>query len=219
MTTKFTPLTENLYSYAIDNWLREDAVLAELREETARLPMSRMQIAPDQGQFMGLLVSLLGASKILEIGTFTGYSALTMARALPEAGKLVCCDVSEEWTEIARKYWQKADLTHKIHLHIAPAKETLSRLVESEAGTFDLAFIDADKENYDEYYEHCLCLIKQGGVILLDNVFWGGSVIDETIQDADTIAIRQMNKKIHTDDRVDISILPIGDGLTIVRKK
>lgn len=219
MTSKFTPLSDNLYAYLVENWLREDTVLAQLRKETAGLEMARMQIAPLQGQFMSLLVTMLGAKKILEIGTFTGYSALAMARALPQEGSIVCCDISEEWTNIALKYWHRAKVDSKIQLRLAPALDTLDDLLKTEAHSFDLAFIDADKENYDSYYEKCLELLKPGGVLLLDNVFWGGSVTDASDQEKDTIAIRHINRKIHDDDRVEIAIVPIADGLTIARKK
>lgn len=219
MSTKFTDLTEELYSYTLDNWLREEPVLRELRDETANLEMARMQIAPDQGQFMALMVTLLGAKKILEIGTFTGYSALAMAKSLPDDGKITCLDVSEEWTNIAKKYWLKAGVDTKIDLKIGPAVESLNEMLSSHKASFDLAFIDADKENYNNYYELCLSLLKPGGAIMLDNVFWGGSVCDQSDQDIDTIAIRDINQKIKNDGRVDIAIVPIGDGLTIARKK
>ena len=219
MTIKCTPVDEPMYAYLIANWLREDDVLRQLREETSQLEMAMMQIAPDQGQLMALLAKLIGAKRILEVGTFTGYSALAMAQVIPDDGEVVCCDISEEWTTIAKKYWQLAGVDSKINLHLAPALETLNKLCQDQKSTFDLAFIDADKENYDNYYENTLELLKSGGVVLLDNVFWGGSVVDQSDQRVDTKAIRRINKKIHQDERVDISIITIGDGLTVERKK
>ena len=194
-------------------------MLSDLRAETAKLvERAQMQIAPDQGQLMAFLIALTGASKIIEIGTFTGYSALVMAQAIPADGKVVCLDISTEWTDIGKKYWQRAGVMEKIDLHIAPALETLNKLLPLEENTFDMAFIDADKANYDAYYEHCLRLLKIGGIVMLDNVFWGGSVCDENDQSEDTVAIRALNKKIHSDNRVELAIIHIGDGLTIAKK-
>lgn len=219
MSPKYTPVTDSLSEYIQQNWLRETDVLKALREETAQLEMSVMQIAPDQGQFMALLVKMLGAKNIIEIGTFTGYSALAMAQALPEDGKIVCCDLSEEWTAIAKRYWRQAGVEHLIDLRLAPALESLNQFLPANQAQFDMAFIDADKSNYENYYEKCLELLKPGGVVLLDNVFWGGSVVDKNDQELDTVAIRQINAKIKADDRVEIAIVPIGDGLTMARKK
>ncbi len=219
MSPKYTPITDSLMEYIDENWLRENSILKQLREETAILPMARMQIAAEQGQFMALLVQMLGVKNIIEIGTFTGYSALVMAQAMPEEGRITCCDVSEEWTAIAQKYWQRAKVDHKINLQLAPALDTLEALLPQKQASFDLAFIDADKANYDNYYEKCLELLKPGGVVLLDNVFWGGSVADQSDLEPDTNAIRDVNRKIHLDHRVSISIVPIGDGLTLARKK
>ena len=219
MSPKHTQITESLGQYIAQNWLRENAILKALREETAQMPEARMQIAADQGQLMALLVKMLGAQRIVEVGTFTGYSALVMAQAMPDTGEIVCCDVSEHWTAIARKYWQQAGVEQKITLKIGPALETLQALLSAYAEPFDMAFIDADKENYGQYYELCLRLLKPGGVILLDNVFWGGSVVDDSDQTPDTQAIREINARIHADNRVDIAIVPIGDGLSVVRKK
>lgn len=219
MTKKITPVTEPLYKYMLDNWVRQSEILNQLVIETAELELARMQISPEQGQFMSLLVRLSGALKIIEIGTFTGYSALAMASALPDNGTITCCDLSEEWTAIARKYWQKAGVSHKVKLILGPARKTLDELLCQEAGSYDMAFIDADKENYQHYYEQCLRLLKPGGVILIDNVFWGGTVMDRQVLDVDTVAIREINEFIHNDQRVDIAIVPVGDGLSMARKK
>mgnify|MGYP001495163721 CR=1 FL=1 len=220
MSTRTLALNDALYRYLLDNSLREPEILARLRSETAKHPMNRMQISPEQGQLMALLVRLLGAKKTLEVGVFTGYSSLVVALALPPDGKLIACDVSEEYTTIARRFWQEAKVADKIDLQLGPAVETLDRLLEQgEAGTFDFAFIDADKSNYDAYYERALHLVRVGGVIAIDNVLWSGDVADPSVQDARTNAIRQLNQKIHQDDRVLISLLPIGDGLTLAMKQ
>jgi predicted O-methyltransferase YrrM len=218
MSKTITQIDDNLYQYMLDNWLREDALLRQLREETATLEMAAMQISPDQGQFMQFMVQCLGAKKIVEIGTFTGYSALAMAQVLPDDGLIICCDLSEEWTAIGRKYWRQAGVADKIDLRLAPALDTLDDLRANASGHFDFAFIDADKSNYDSYFESCLELIRPGGVIAIDNVFWGGSVVDDSQQDEDTAAIRALNKKLQGDNRVSLSIVPIGDGLTLARK-
>ena len=211
-------LTDQLLAYLHKVSLREAEPLRRLREETARLPMAGMQISPDQGQFMALLVRLIGARRCLEIGTFTGYSSLAVALALPAEGRVVCCDVSEEYTAIARRAWASAGIAAKIELHIAPARTTLNKLrAAGQRGSFDFAFIDADKESYDDYYEASLELVRQGGLIAIDNVLWNGAVADEKQQDADTNALRALNRKLHDDQRVDISMLPIGDGLTLAR--
>ena len=213
-------LNSQLYEYLLSVSLREAEVLTKLRQETAQHPMARMQISPEQGQFMAILVSLMGAKKTLEIGVFTGYSATAVALVLPEEGKLVACDTSEEYTSIARKYWQQANIAHKIELHIAPAIETLDRLIDNGEGeTFDFAFIDADKSNYDSYYEKSLQLVRKGGLIAIDNVLWGGKVADLTRQDHRTNSIRALNQKIYQDSRVNLSLIPIGDGLTLALKK
>ncbi|CAN1210798.1 hypothetical protein TUMEXPCC7403_11410 [Tumidithrix helvetica PCC 7403] len=217
---KFTSLDDRLHNYLLSVSLREPSVLSALREETAQHVMSNMQIAPEQGQFMALLVQLIGAVKTLEIGVFTGYSSLSVALALPEHGKVIACDVSEEYTSIARRYWERAEVTHKIDLQIAPAVETLDRLLaEGQANSFDFAFIDADKENYDNYYERSLQLIRPGGLIAIDNVLWNGRVLDAQTQDSDTIAIRKLNEKLHQDQRITLSLLPISDGLTLAHKR
>lgn len=219
MSKKILSITDDFYQYMLSNWLREDDLLLELRQETAKLDMAAMQISPDQGQFMAFIVKLMDARNILEIGTFTGYSALAMAQATHHDCKIICCDMSEEWTSIARRYWNRSDVAHKINLHLAPALETLQSLINDDVTTFDFSFIDADKANYDNYYEACLSLTRPGGIIAIDNVFWGGSVADNNAQDDDTSAIRTLNSKLKTDDRIDLSIVPIGDGLTLARKR
>ncbi len=212
-------LEQNLYDYLLSVSLREPIILTQLRQETSQLPMSRMQISPEQGQFMALLVKLIGAKKTLELGVFTGYSSLVVALALPADGKIVACDVSEEYTSIARRYWQQAGVADKIDLHIAPALETLdSLLAAGEAGTFDFAFIDADKGNYENYYERSLELIRPGGLIAIDNVLWSGKVADPEIQDNQTNKIRAFNRKLHQDSRITLSLVPIADGLTLAIK-
>jgi predicted O-methyltransferase YrrM len=211
-------LTDELVAYIHKVSLREAEPLRLLREETAKLPMAGMQISPDQGQFMALLVRLIGARRCLEIGTFTGYSSLAVALALPPDGRVVCCDVSEEYTAIARRAWASAGVAAKVELHLAPARATLDRLREAgQRGSFDFAFIDADKENYDAYYEASLELVRPGGLIAIDNVLWSGAVADSKRQDADTKALRALNLKLRDDERIDLSMLPIGDGLTLAR--
>ena len=219
MATKTIRLDDRLYNYLQSVSVREPEILRLLREETARHPMKAMQIAPEQGQFMALLVKLLGAKKTLEVGVYTGYSSLAVALALPPEGKLVACDINEEYTAIARRYWEKAGVANKIDLHIAPAIETLEGLLaQGEADTFDFAFIDADKSNYDNYYELALKLIRPGGLIAIDNVLWGGDVADPEVKNTRTIKIRALNQKIHQDKRVTMSLVPIGDGLTLALK-
>lgn len=216
--TRFFP--ESLQHYIFEHSVRDQEILAALREETAREPMARMQIAPDQGQFMALLVQAIGAKRCLEIGVFTGYSALAVALALPEDGRIICCDTSEEWTAVARRYWQRAGVAHKIDLHLAPALETLDKLLAAgEAGGYDFAFIDADKENYGNYYERCLKLLRRGGLIAVDNTLWSGAVADPTDQEPSTQALRAFNDALHHDERVAISLVPIADGLTLALKR
>jgi caffeoyl-CoA O-methyltransferase len=220
MTGKSLGLSEPLHDYLLSVSLREPEVLRSLREETSRHPERIMQTTPDQGQFLALLVQLIGATKTLEIGVFTGYSSLAVALALPEAGQVIACDVSEDYTAIARRYWQQAGVAHKIALHLAPALETLDRLLaEGQAGTFDFAFIDADKGNYWNYYERSLQLLRPGGLIAVDNVLWGGEVINPDNQSPNTLAIREFNQKIHQDNRVSLSMIPVSDGLTLARKR
>ncbi|MDH5176223.1 MAG: class I SAM-dependent methyltransferase, partial [Gammaproteobacteria bacterium] len=198
----------------------EAPVLRALREETAALTQRSMQIAPEQGQFMALLVRLLRARRCLEIGVFTGYSSLATALALPADGRIVACDVSEEWTAIARRYWEQGGVAHKIDLHIAPATSTLDALLQTgQSGTFDLAFIDADKTNYLAYYERTLQLLRPGGLVLIDNTLWSGRVADPAVNDPDTVALRELNDTLLRDERVDLSLLPVGDGLTLALKR
>ncbi|NJP11963.1 MAG: methyltransferase domain-containing protein [Leptolyngbyaceae cyanobacterium RU_5_1] len=220
MTNKNLGLSDPLYDYLKSVSLREPDVLAQLRQETAQHLMSVMQIAPEQGQFMALLVQLMGAKKTLEVGVFTGYSALAVALALPSDGKVTACDVSDEYTAIARRYWQQAGVADKIDLHIAPALETLDRLLANgQENTFDFAFIDADKSNYDNYYERALQLVRPGGLIAIDNVLWSGDVANPQIQDTRTHAIRALNQKLHHDQRVVLSMVAIADGLTLALKR
>lgn len=216
-TLSFTPL---LYQYYQAMTLREPVVLQQLRAATQKLHGANMQICPEQGQFMALLIELLGAKKTLDIGTFTGYSALVVALALPENGKVVTCDISSETTQIARSFWEQAGVAHKIESRLGPALETLQNLLEKgEVETFDFAFIDADKANYLHYYEQCLMLLRQGGLMAIDNVLWGGDVADENVNDKQTTQIRLLNEKILQDERVTMSMIPIGDGLTLARKR
>lgn len=213
-------LDDQLYDYLLSVSLRDNPVQSALRAETDQLEMGIMQVSADQAQFMALLVKLLGARQALEIGTFTGYSALAIAQALPADGKLIACDTSEEWTNTARRYWRQAGVADKIELRLAPARETLTTLLNAgQAGSFDFAFIDADKQSQKDYYELCLQLIRPGGLIAIDNVLWGGSVADPTNQQDDTRAIRALNTFLHSDERVDVSLVPIGDGLTLARRR
>jgi caffeoyl-CoA O-methyltransferase len=215
---KFIPLTPKLYEYAVAHGHNGDPIRAELAAETAKLGrVSGMQIAAEQGTLMGILAAAIGARSAVEVGTFTGYSALCVARALPADGKLLCCDVNEEWTSLGRRYWERAGVANKITLKLAPAAETLKALPASH--TFDFAFIDADKTNYAIYYEEILKRMRPGGLILLDNVLWSGGVIDDSRQDADTQALRKINDFIAKDTRVEAVMLAVADGLTIVRRK
>jgi caffeoyl-CoA O-methyltransferase len=212
-------LSEDVRRYLLSVSVREPDILARLRQETARLPMAMMQITPEQGQFMGLLVRLLQARRCLEVGTFTGYSALWVALALPDDGRLTACDVSAEWTAIGRRYWEEAGVAAKIDLQLAPALETLDRLISrGDSGQFDFAFIDADKENYWNYYERTLRLLRPGGLMAIDNTLWSGRPADPDEHDATTSAIRAFNARVHSDRRVQISMLPLGDGVTLVWK-
>jgi predicted O-methyltransferase YrrM len=220
MSTAQTGVAEDLAEYIRSVTLREPEILKRLREETAKLPNAMMQISAEQGQFMGMLIRLLGAKLTLEVGVFTGYSSMVVALALPDDGKIIACDVSEEYTSMARRYWREAGVDHKVALRLAPAVETLEGLLaEGRSGTFDFAFIDADKENYDRYYERALKLLRPGGLIAVDNVLWHGKVLDQSVQDADTRAIRALNEKLHRDERILVSLLPIGDGLTLAYKR
>lgn len=227
MSSRTIELDERTYNYLIAASLREPEVMHALRIRTGELTQSNMQISPEQGQFMGVLAQMaaasrpadLGAPRFIEVGTFTGYSALAVARAVPNA-RITACDVSEEWTTIAREAWTAAGVRDRIDLNLRPATETIaSLLADGAAGTFDFAFIDADKPGYHDYYEGCLQLLRVGGVITIDNVLWSGSVADASVDDADTRALRAINEHVHADERVDISMVPIGDGLTIARKR
>jgi len=221
MSNKSIAVTDSIYDYILSNSLREPEVLKQLRQETALHTYSNMQIAPEQGQFMALLVELTGVKQILEVGVFTGYSSTCMALALPPDGQITACDLSEEFTAVARRYWQQAGVAEKIDLRLAPALVTLDSLIaEGRSGSYDLAFIDADKANYDGYYERALILLRTGGLLLVDNVLWDGKVVDNAaFDDADTAAIRALNEKIHSDPRVTISLLPVADGLTLALKR
>lgn len=213
-------MSDRLYRYLLDVSLRESDLLRQLRAETASDPMARMQIAPEQGQFMSLLVKLMGARRVLEIGVYTGYSSICLASALPPDGRLVACDLSEEWTRVAQRYWQAAGLADRIDLHLAPGLDTLAALLaDGQAATFDFAFIDADKREYKEYFEETLKLLRIGGLMAIDNTLWSGSVVDPDDQSEDTIAIRSFNEYLHGDDRIGLSLVPIGDGLTLVHKR
>ena len=208
-----------LYEYILSTTLRDDPLLSDLREETSRMSEGRMQISADQGQFMGMLVNLAGASRAIEVGVFTGYSSLCVARALPEDGRLVACDVSVEYTDIARRYWERAGVAGKIDLRIGPAMETLDGMIrQGESGTYDFAFIDADKGNYPGYYERCLQLLRSGGLVLVDNALWGGHVADPACTDDLTSTLRELNRRAGRDLRVEVSLLPIGDGVLLARK-
>ena len=220
MASKSLGLDDRTAAYLRTVSVADTPVLARLREETATLPLAVMQISPERGQFMAFLVRLTGAVRALEVGTFTGYSALVTAAALPAQGRLVCCDVSEEWTAIGKRHWAEAGVAHKIDLRLGPAKATLDAMIaQGETELYDQAFIDANKEDYDAYYERCLRLVRPGGLIAIDNVLWGGKTADPAIQDKDTAAIRALNAKIKDDARVERCMVPIGDGLTLCRKR
>lgn len=220
MSNRTLSLDDDLYRYLQSVSLREPPVLARLREETARLPMARMQIAPEQGQFMALLLKLMNARRCLEIGTFTGYSSLVCALALPADGRLVAMDLSDEWTAMARRYWVEAGVADRIELRLGPAADSLRALLaEGQAGTFDFAFVDADKTGYAGYFEQVLELLRPGGLLAFDNVLWGGSVARPEDQEADTVALRRLNEMLLRDERIDLSLVPIGDGLSLARKR
>jgi len=220
MSNQFLALSEVLYAYILNNSLREPEVLRRLREETeATNPHAIMSISPVQGQFMMLLLKLISAAKTLEVGVFTGYSSLCTALTIPENGRIYACDVSEEWTSVARRYWAEAGVADKVTLKLAPAVETLDALLaEGHAGTFDFAFIDADKSNYDAYYERALKLVRKGGLLVFDNMLWYGKVADESVTDADTVALRALNAKLHQDERVFASLIGVGDGMNLAIK-
>jgi predicted O-methyltransferase YrrM len=220
MSNRTLTIDERIYDYLLSISVKEPALLGRLREETAQDPLANMQIAPEQGRFMALLVELLGVRHAIEIGTYTGYSALCIAMAMPSDGHLICCDTSEQWTAVARRYFVEASVADRIELKIAPALTTLDDLLaKGQMGAFDFAFIDADKENYENYFERCLALARPGGLIAVDNTLWGGSVADPENQEPSTQAIRRFNEKLYNDERVSLSLVPIGDGLTLARKK
>jgi caffeoyl-CoA O-methyltransferase len=220
MSNRPTRLTDALHDYLVDVSVREHKVLKKLRAATGKMPRGHLQISPEQGQLMALLVESIGAKRTFEVGTFTGYSALVVALALPPGGKVIACDVSEDWTAIARRYWREAGVEKKIDRRLAPAIETLDHLLkDGRAGTFDFGFIDADKPHYDAYYERGLKLLRKGGLLAIDNVLWGGAVIDKNDRDLSTRCLRAINRKIRKDERVNIAMIPIGDGLTLARKR
>jgi caffeoyl-CoA O-methyltransferase len=215
-----TFIPEKLYEYVLKYSARESKILQRLRKETATLPQAQMQISADQGKFMQQVVQMIGAVNTLEVGVFTGYSSLAVALVLPPQGTVVACDISKEYTDIARRYWEEAGVSQKIDLRLAPAAETLQKLVRDKyTRAFDFAFIDADKKNLQQYFDVCLQLLRPRGVIAIDNTLWSGKVIDKSVTDEDTRAIRAFNKKLATDNRVFISMLPIGDGLTLAMKR
>jgi predicted O-methyltransferase YrrM len=220
MSVATITMTEALYGYLVKTTLREPPILKRLREETAKLPSGQMQISPEQGQLMALLIELMGARRALEIGVFTGYSSTIVALALPSDGQLLACDLSQEWTNIARRYWREAGVESKIQLQLGPALVTLDKLIaDGEAASFDFAFVDADKSAYLEYYERCLTLLRPGGLLAIDNALWSGAVADSSDQRENTRAIRALNSKIASDVRVTSSLVPIGDGLYLARKR
>ncbi|MCC5886183.1 MAG: class I SAM-dependent methyltransferase [Gammaproteobacteria bacterium] len=220
MSNRSIELDDRIHAYMMGVSLREDPIARRLRDTTAAMPEHNMQIAPEQGQFMAMLVKLLGARHCIEVGVFTGYSTLLVAAALPKDGRIVACDISADYTSIAQPFWEEADVAGRIDLRLGPALDTLADLLAAEGPDgFDFAFIDADKSHYDDYYESCLSLVKPGGVIAIDNTLWHGTVADPTVKDRDTEAIRALNRKLHTDPRIDLSLVPIGDGLTLCRKR
>ena len=219
MSSETIILDSQLRDYLLNVSVREPEVLRALRKETGNLEYSQMQISPEQGTFLSLLVELLSAKHTLDIGVFTGYSSLVVALQLPQDGFVTACDTNIDWTDIAKKYWKMANVEQKIKLHIAPAIQTLDTLIaDGKEETYDFSFIDADKISYQKYFERSLCLVRKGGIIAIDNVLWGGKVLDGTDNEPATRAIREFNKKLYTDDRVSISMIPIGDGLTLARK-
>jgi predicted O-methyltransferase YrrM len=220
MTDRRLTVTDDIHRYLVAHSVREPAVLARLRAATEKLPEASMQIGPEQGQLMALLAKLIGARRCIEVGVFTGYSSLAVALALPEDGRVLACDVSEQWTAIARRFWREAGVEHKIELKLQPATRTLEQLLAAgEAGRYDFAFVDADKPAYDTYYELLLKLLRPGGLMALDNTLWSGAVANPDEREPNAVALRALNDKLHRDDRIDLSLLPVGDGLTLARKR
>lgn len=220
MTGRTVSVTDDIYRYLLQHAVREPPVLARLRAATANMPNAQMQIGPEQGQFMALLAKLIGARRCIEVGVFTGYSSLAVALALPDDGRILACDVSEEWTSIARRFWREGGVEHKIELKLQPAADTLEeRLAAGDAGQYDFAFIDADKESYGAYYELLLKLLRPNGLIAVDNTLWSGKVADPKTTDANARSLREFNDRLHRDERIDLSLLTIGDGLTLARKR
>lgn len=214
MSNKTLDINDTLLNYILDTALKESDIARRLREETMTLEMARMQIGPEQGAYMAFMAKLVNAKRYLEIGVFTGYSMLSVMQGMGSGASAVACDISKEWTDIAKRYWTEAGVDSGVELHLAKAEETLASLNDN---SFDMAFIDADKESYDRYYESCLRLLKPGALLMIDNIFWGGAVADESIEDAETCAIRALNQKIMSDERVDASMVTIGDGLMLVK--
>ena len=213
-------LPADLEDYLVRHGVREPDILRRLRDETALIPQHNMQIAPEQGALLALLVELVGAKRCIEVGTFTGYSSLVVATAMPPDGTIVCCDVSEEWTSVARRYWAEAGVADRVDLRLAPALDTMDQLLAAGAeGTFDFAFVDARKSEYPDYHERIVRLLRPGGLAAYDNVLWGGAVVDESRQDVDTLAIRRLNDRLAADERVTIAMLPLADGVTLARKR
>ena len=220
MTDRRLLVTDDIHRYLVEHSVREPDVLARLRAATASLPLAQMQIGPEQGQLLALLAKLVGAKRCIEVGVFTGYSSLAVALALPEDGRILACDVSEEWTAVARRFWREAGVEHKIELKLQPAVRTLEeRLAAGEAGRYDFAFVDADKPAYDSYYELLLKLLRPGGLMALDNTLWSGAVLNPEEREPNTVALRALNDKLHRDERIDLSLLPVGDGVTLARKR
>jgi predicted O-methyltransferase YrrM len=220
VTDRRLQITDEVHRYLVDHSVREPDVLARLRDATASLPQAQMQIGPEQGQLMALLAKLVGAKRCIEVGVFTGYSSLAVALALPEDGRILACDVSEKWTAIARRFWREAGVEHKIELKLQPAVRTLEELLAAgETGRYDFAFVDADKPAYDAYYELLLKLLRPGGLMALDNTLWSGAVADPDEREPNAVALRALNEKLHRDERIDLSLLPVGDGLTLARKR
>jgi len=220
MASTSQAISPELIAYLVEHGVREPELLARLRDETSSIPEAGMQIPPEQGAFLAMLVRLIDARRCLELGTFTGYSSLSVALALPPDGRLVCCDVSEEWTSVARRYWAEAGVSDRVELRLGPALGSLDALLdEGAAGTFDFAFVDASKREYPDYHERILRLLRSGGLVVYDNVLWGGAVIDPAETDPDTVGVRRLNDRLTTDERVDLAMLPVADGLALARKR